>query len=165
MRHHWRQECFKVPVIIRNRAGYLLIRPLNNGTMIHLAPAETSEPVTDLEVAGNEKIEKLVQAGLIAIAGRPPREGQRASSRGETDFSELSGVITTNDGTRSARLESESRSRQGAFRQCQPFALSVSTGLFLALSIQVGTFVEIPTNALGLLGISAGGYLVSKVVS
>lgn len=40
----------------------------------------------------------------------------------------------------------------------------VIAGLFLLLSIEAGTFVEIPTNVLGLLGISGGNYLVSKAV-
>ncbi len=38
-------------------------------------------------------------------------------------------------------------------------------GLYLLLSIEAGTFVEIPTNVLGLLGISGGSYLVSKAMS
>jgi hypothetical protein len=40
----------------------------------------------------------------------------------------------------------------------------VIAGLFLMLSIEAGTFVEIPTNVLALLGISGGSYLVSKAV-
>jgi hypothetical protein len=41
----------------------------------------------------------------------------------------------------------------------------VIAGLYLLLSIEAGTFVDIPTNVLGLLGISGGSYLVSKVAS
>lgn len=40
----------------------------------------------------------------------------------------------------------------------------VISGLFLLLSIQASAFVEVPTNVLGLLGVSAGSYLVSKAV-
>jgi hypothetical protein len=40
----------------------------------------------------------------------------------------------------------------------------VIAGLYLLLSIEAGTFVDIPTNVLGLLGISGGSYLVSKGV-
>lgn len=40
----------------------------------------------------------------------------------------------------------------------------VVAGLFLLLSIEAGDFVEIPTNVLGLLGISGGSYVVSKAV-
>lgn len=40
----------------------------------------------------------------------------------------------------------------------------VIAGLFLLLSIEAGTFVDIPTNVLALLGISGGSYLVSKGV-
>lgn len=41
----------------------------------------------------------------------------------------------------------------------------VIAGLFLLLSIEAGTFVEIPTNVLILLGISGGSYVTSKMVS
>jgi hypothetical protein len=40
----------------------------------------------------------------------------------------------------------------------------VVAGLFLMLSIETGGFVEIPTNVLGLLGISGGSFIVSKAV-
>ena len=40
----------------------------------------------------------------------------------------------------------------------------VIAGLFLMLSIEAGTFVEIPTNVLALLGISGGSYVISKAV-
>lgn len=40
----------------------------------------------------------------------------------------------------------------------------VIAGLFLLLSIEAGTFVDIPQNVLLLLGISGGTYVVSKTV-
>lgn len=40
----------------------------------------------------------------------------------------------------------------------------VVAGLFLLLSIEAGTFVEVPSNVLGLLGISGGSYVVAKAV-
>jgi hypothetical protein len=40
----------------------------------------------------------------------------------------------------------------------------VIAGLYLLLSIEAGTFVEIPTNVLGLLGISGGSFLISKAM-
>lgn len=40
----------------------------------------------------------------------------------------------------------------------------VIAGLYLLLSIEAGTFVDIPGNVLGLLGISSGTYVVSKAV-
>jgi len=39
----------------------------------------------------------------------------------------------------------------------------VIAGLFLLLSIEAGTFVDVPTNVLGLMGISGGTYVVGKV--
>ena len=41
----------------------------------------------------------------------------------------------------------------------------VIAGLYLLLSIEAGTFVDIPGNALLLLGISSGSYVVSKLSS
>jgi hypothetical protein len=41
----------------------------------------------------------------------------------------------------------------------------VVAGLFLLLSIETGSFVSIPTDVLGLLGISGGTFVVSKAVS
>lgn len=38
----------------------------------------------------------------------------------------------------------------------------VVAGVFLLLSIESGTFVDIPNNVLWLLGISGGSYVVSK---
>jgi hypothetical protein len=40
----------------------------------------------------------------------------------------------------------------------------VISGLFLLLSIQSGSFVDIPINVLALLGVSAGSYLISKAM-
>jgi len=41
----------------------------------------------------------------------------------------------------------------------------VIAGLYLLLSIEAGTFVDIPTNVLGLLGISGGSFLITKAVN
>jgi hypothetical protein len=41
----------------------------------------------------------------------------------------------------------------------------VIAGLYLLLSVEAGTFVDIPNNVLALMGISGGTYLVSKGVS
>jgi hypothetical protein len=41
----------------------------------------------------------------------------------------------------------------------------VIAGLYAVLSIEAGQFIDIPNNVLGLLGISTGGFLVSKGIS
>ena len=41
----------------------------------------------------------------------------------------------------------------------------VIAGLYLLLSIEAGTFVDVPQNVLFLLGISGGTYVVSKAAS
>lgn len=38
----------------------------------------------------------------------------------------------------------------------------VIAGLYAVLSVQAGNFVDIPLNVLGLLGVSTGGFLISK---
>ena len=40
----------------------------------------------------------------------------------------------------------------------------VIAGLYLLLSIESGTLIDIPNNVLGLLGLSSGSYLISKGV-
>lgn len=40
----------------------------------------------------------------------------------------------------------------------------VVAGVFLMLCIETGAFVEVPTNVLGLLGISGGSFIISKAV-
>ena len=52
--------------IIQNRSDDLLVIQLNTGRSIHLAPGDSSE-VGDLEISGNEKINKLTRAKVIAV--------------------------------------------------------------------------------------------------
>jgi hypothetical protein len=40
----------------------------------------------------------------------------------------------------------------------------VIAGLYLLLCIEAGTFIDIPTNVLGLLGISGGSFVISKAI-
>jgi hypothetical protein len=162
-------------VTIRNLAGHLLICALNSGRTIHLGPAEISEPVDRLELNGNEKIDKLVRARLISIA---PSELDGAA---EPQAGRAEGGVAEAAEPRSARAELEGQPRElqagapdrGASAAVPKASLSrfqflvftfVIAGLFLLLSIQKGTFVDIPTNVLGLLGVSAGSYLVSQAV-
>jgi len=41
----------------------------------------------------------------------------------------------------------------------------VVAGLFLLLSIEAGSFVEVPPTVLGLIGISGGSFVISKGIS
>jgi hypothetical protein len=56
-----------MPFIIQNRAKHLLVLPLNSGGTLHLAPGETSSPVAEFEIENNEKVERLLNEGLIAV--------------------------------------------------------------------------------------------------
>ncbi len=77
-----------------------------------------------------------------------------------TEKISLVGLIAEPDLTRAGDVGKASLSRF----QFLIFTFVVA-GLFLLLSIEAGTFVEIPANVLGLLGISSGSYVVSKVIS
>ena len=54
-------------VSLVNKTKSLLIVTLSGGTSLHLAPGQISKPVDYMEVAGNEKIEKLRKSGTLAI--------------------------------------------------------------------------------------------------
>jgi hypothetical protein len=70
------------------------------------------------------------------------------------------GTITLDD------LLTEPGSRKASLSRFQFLLFTfVIAGLFLLLSIEAGTFVDIPANVLVLLGISGGSYVLSKSVS
>jgi hypothetical protein len=77
-----------------------------------------------------------------------------------TDKITLTGLIAEADPTNPGVVGKASLSRF----QFLLFTFVIA-GLFLLLSIEAGTFIEIPGNVLGLLGISSGSYVVSKVIS
>ena len=58
-------------VTISNQAAHLLILQLNSGKALYLAPRQSSGPVDDLEISGNEKIAKLLRGSLIAVTPVP----------------------------------------------------------------------------------------------
>ena len=52
---------------IVNQTKSLLIVTLNSGVTLHLAPGQSSEPVAEMEVSGNEKVEKLRRSGVVSV--------------------------------------------------------------------------------------------------
>lgn len=54
---------------IVNQTKNLLIVTLNSGISLHLAPGQVTEPIDVMETAGNEKFEKLLRTGFIAVLG------------------------------------------------------------------------------------------------
>jgi hypothetical protein len=54
-------------VSLVNKTKNLLIVTLSGGTSLHLAPGQITEPVDYMDVAGNEKIEKLRKRGMLEI--------------------------------------------------------------------------------------------------
>jgi hypothetical protein len=57
----------RVEITLTNRGRYLAIVTLNSGRTLHLAPSHVSDPIDDIEVNGNAKVEKLVNAGELAL--------------------------------------------------------------------------------------------------
>lgn len=51
---------------IKNISHQLLIVSLNSGKTVYLAPRESSHPIEELEISGNEKVAKLLKANLVA---------------------------------------------------------------------------------------------------
>jgi hypothetical protein len=160
-------------VMIRNLTDHLLIFALNTGTTIHLGPAQFSIPVDPLEISGNDKIQKLVQAGLAAIVVVETIPGA-----GTEDASASNDVDAPMPPTAAAAAPPPPAPAaappaigggaigKASLSRLQLLACSfVIAGLFLLLSIKAGTFVEIPNNVLALLGVSAGSYLVSKAAT
>jgi len=61
------KEISRMAFTIQNRAKHLLVLPLNSGGTLHLVPGETSSPVEDFDIERNEKVERFLKDGLIAV--------------------------------------------------------------------------------------------------
>jgi hypothetical protein len=57
----------RMEITLTNRSRYLAIVTLNSGRTLHLASSHVSDPIDDVEINGNAKVEKLVKAGEIAL--------------------------------------------------------------------------------------------------
>jgi hypothetical protein len=71
-----------MPFIIQNRSDDLLVIQLNTGRAVHLAPGGSSE-VGDLEISGNEKINKLTRAKIIAVEEATEAVAEESSKKPE----------------------------------------------------------------------------------
>jgi hypothetical protein len=71
-----------MPVTITNRSNQLLILHLNDGQAIYLAPGESSRPLDEMQVGGNEKMAKLTRDNLVSIEAK---KAGRASDGAEKD--------------------------------------------------------------------------------
>ena len=69
-------------ITITNRAKHLLIMELNNGESIYLAPYQTSSPIDETQVDGNEKFAKLLQGDLIT---RTEPDAEQKPKKTKTD--------------------------------------------------------------------------------
>jgi hypothetical protein len=83
---------------ITNRAQRLIILQLNDGSALYLAPGESSRPVNEVKVSGNEKVRKLMNESVISLssvkestkdadAEAPKQKGAQGSKRGSASKS------------------------------------------------------------------------------
>jgi hypothetical protein len=71
-----------MPFKVQSRSNSLLIIRLNTGNTIHLAPGQ-EVPVSEYEITGNEKINKLRRSGAVAVAETPDVEGEESRKKPE----------------------------------------------------------------------------------
>lgn len=65
---------------IKNKYRGLISFTYNNGDPEHLAPGESSKPVSETETKNNAKIERLLKEGMIEIKSA----SDQSSAEGET---------------------------------------------------------------------------------
>jgi hypothetical protein len=68
---------------ITNRAQRLIILQLNDGSALYLAPGESSRPVDEVKVSGNEKVRKLMSESVISVSSvkESPKDAPKASKK------------------------------------------------------------------------------------
>jgi hypothetical protein len=52
---------------LTNRAQHMMIVELNNGESVYLTPGQTSIPIDESQINGNEKISKLTRVSALSI--------------------------------------------------------------------------------------------------
>lgn len=73
-----------MPITITNQAAHLIILPLNDGESIYLAPGETSKPIEEMLVSGNEKIAKANRYNLVTTTSiAAPKKKSASDSKGK----------------------------------------------------------------------------------
>ena len=62
-----------MPATLTNKSRSLVTVELKSGEWVHLAPGETSGPIADVEVHENDRLARLIDRKLVALA-RPDAE-------------------------------------------------------------------------------------------
>ena len=57
-----------MPATLTNKSRALVTVELKSGEWVHLAPGETSGPIDDVEVTQNDRLTKLIDRKLVALA-------------------------------------------------------------------------------------------------
>lgn len=52
---------------LTNRAKHMIIVGLNNGEAVYLTPGQTSNPIDESQITGNEKVSKLTRLSALSI--------------------------------------------------------------------------------------------------
>ena len=95
-------------VTFTNRAKHLLIVEFNSGESVYLAPGETSDPIEEFEINGNQKISKLISYNLVS--SNPVKKAE--AQPGQEDVA--SPAPTTDDASASDATAPDSSGEAGA---------------------------------------------------
>jgi hypothetical protein len=67
-----------MPATLTNKSRSLVTVELKSGEWIHLAPGETSDPIDDVEVHQNDRLTRLIDRKLVALARPDAEHGAKA---------------------------------------------------------------------------------------
>jgi hypothetical protein len=150
---------------IINLTNQLLLCTLNSGRTVYLGPAERSRPIDPIELAGNDKVEKLIAARLamvVALGASGEIQAPATAEASDPVVPAPHGVAERQEVPVEAAAPARPKASLARF-QFLVFTV-VFAGLFVLFSIKAGTFVDVPAKVLGLFGVSAGSLLVSQAL-
>ena len=87
-------------VKITNKADYLLILQLNDGQSVYIDPGDTSSPIEERLLNGNEKFAKLQSGNLIAASSEEKGGGAGAGDAPDAQPAAGSAEATSPGGPR-----------------------------------------------------------------
>lgn len=69
---------------LTNRAQHMMIVQLNNGEAVYLTPGQTSSPIDESQINGNEKISKLTRVSALSI-NQPSKDDTEEETTAEDE--------------------------------------------------------------------------------
>jgi hypothetical protein len=67
--------------VIENKTRTTILLRLRSGVVFHLGPGETSPPLEEADVVGNDRVEGLGRRGLVTMAPAPKGAGKERSGK------------------------------------------------------------------------------------